>query len=152
MCAACHVADWTPAVGNVVVPDWAPAGMVPPVFIDFTHDNLGVPKSEHELLVGADVNLRLGAEVGDPAENGKFKVMSLRNIGLTAPYAHNGFVETLKDITHFYNTRDVPTELWPVPEYPPTINTDELGNLGLSSTDEDALVAFMMTLPDGYMP
>jgi len=152
MCAACHVADWTPDPGNVVVPDWAPAGMVPPVFTDFTYDNLGVPKSNHPLLVDAPVDLGLGAIVGDPAENGKFKVMSLRNIGLTVPYAHNGFFTTLKDITHFYNTRDVPAEMWPAPEYPDTINVDELGNLGLSSVDEDALVAFMLTLSDGYLP
>jgi cytochrome c peroxidase len=126
--------------------------MVPPVFTDFTYDNLGVPKSEHPLLVNADVDLGLGAVVGDPEENGKFKVMSLRNIGLTGPYAHNGYFTTLKDITHFYNTRDVPAEMWPEPEYPQTINTDELGNLGLSSADEDALVAFMQTLSDGYVP
>jgi cytochrome c peroxidase len=104
------------------------------------------------LLVDAPVDLGLGAIVGDPAENGKFKVMSLRNIGLTVPYAHNGFFTTLKDITHFYNTRDVRAEMWPAPEYPDTINVDELGNLGLSSADEDALVAFMLTLSDGYLP
>jgi hypothetical protein len=56
---------------------------------------------------------------------------------------------------HFYNTRDVPGALpmgqdWPAPEYPATINTDELGNLGLSDKDEDALVEFMKTLSDGY--
>ena len=83
--------------------------------------------------------------------------MTLRNIGLTAPYAHNGFFTRLKDITHFYNTRDVPGALpkgadWPPPEYPDTINVDELGNLGLSDDDEDALVEFMKTLDDGWTP
>ena len=56
----------------------------------------------------------------------------------------------LKDITHFYNTRDVPAEMWPPAEVPETVNTDELGNLGLSDADENALVAFMKTLTDGY--
>ncbi len=88
------------------VSGWAPPGMVPPVFTDFTFDNLGVPKSDHPLLVTNPVDVGLGAVVGDEAENGKFKVMTLRNIGLTAPYAHNGYFEALKDITHFYNTRD----------------------------------------------
>jgi cytochrome c peroxidase len=152
MCAACHVAEWTPDPGNVVVPDWAPAGMVPPVFTDFTYDNLGVPKSDHPLLVDAQIDLGLGPIVGDPAENGKFKVMTLRNIGLTAPFAHNGFFTTLKDITHFYNTRDDIAEGWPAPEVPGTMNVDELGNLGLSAIDEDALVAFILTLSDGYKP
>ena len=153
MCVACHVADWTPAAANVVVPDWAPEGMVPPVFTDFTFDNLGVPKNtEYPLGEDAPVDLGLGPIVGDPEENGKFKVMTLRNIGLTPPYAHNGLFKSLKEITHFYNTRDVATEMWPVPEVPDTVNFDELGNLGLSDADEDALVLFMMTLSDGYQP
>ena len=157
MCAACHVANFTPDPGNVVVPIWSPEGWVPPVFTDFTYDNLGVPKSDHPLLAGAPVDLGLGAVVGEPAENGKFKVMTLRNIGLTAPYAHNGFFTRLKDITHFYNTRDVPGALpkgadWAAPEYPDTVNFDELGNLGLSDDDEDALVEFMKTLSDGWTP
>jgi cytochrome c peroxidase len=153
MCAACHVADWTPAADDVVVPDWAPAGMVPPVFTDFTYDNLGVPKNtEYPLDPFAPDDLGLGPVVSDVDENGKFKVMTLRNIGLTAPYAQNGLFKSLKEITHFYNTRDVPAEMWPPPEYEPTINVDELGNLGLSSEDEDAIVAFMMTLSDGWKP
>ncbi len=153
MCAACHVADWTAAADNVIVPDWAPEGMVPPVFTDFTFDNLGVPKNtEYPLDPDAPVDLGLGAIVGDVEENGKFKVMTLRNIGLTAPYAHNGLFKSLKEITHFYNTRDVADEMWPVPEYPDTVNFDELGNLGLSDADEDALVEFMKTLSDGWTP
>jgi len=152
MCAACHIADWTTVSDYalpVVSPAWAPAGMVPPMFTDFTYDNLGVPKSTHPLLADANVDLGLGPIVGWSSENGKFKVMSLRNIGLTAPYAHNGFFETLLEITHFYNTRDVPGEGWPVAEVSSTVNFDELGNLGLSDADEDALVEFMKTLSDG---
>ena len=158
MCSACHVANFTPDPGNVVVPAWSPEGWVPPVFTDFTFDNLGVPKNtEYPLDPDAPVDLGLGPIVGDPEENGKFKVMTLRNIGLTAPYAHNGLFKRLKDITHFYNTRDVPGSLpkgadWPPPEYPDTINVDELGNLGLSDDDEDALVEFMKTLSDGWTP
>jgi hypothetical protein len=32
------------------------------------------------------------------------------------------------------------------------INTAELGNLGLTADEEAAIVAFMKTLSDGYMP
>ena len=160
MCAACHVADWTAAADyalSVQVPAWAPEGMVPPVFTDFTFDNLGIPKSEHLLLAGADVDLGLGPIVGDEAENGKFKVMTLRNIGLTAPYGHNGYFDTLKEIVHFYNTRDVPGSMkkgenWPMPEYPDTVNFNELGSLGLSDLQEDQLVEFLKTLDDGWTP
>jgi cytochrome c peroxidase len=152
-CVLCHVANFTPAAHNVVVPNWAPKGLIPPVFTDFTYDNLGVPVNPevYALAGGTPPDLGLGAVVGDPAENGKFKVMTLRNIGLTAPFAHNGFFATLDEITHFYNTRDIPG-LWPESEYAATVNFDELGNLGLSPEDEAALVEFMMTLSDGYTP
>ena len=78
--------------------------------------------------------------------------MTLRNIGLTAPYAHNGFFVTLEEITHFYNTRDVVSEGWAAAGGPGHGQHDELGNLGLSDKDEDALVEFMKTLSDGWTP
>ncbi len=108
------------------------------------------------------------------ANMGKFKVPTLRNVDKwdagtlgekTKAYSHNGFFKSLKGIVHFYNTRDVlpacPTNYteaqalaagcWPLPELALNMNTRELGNLGLSSAEEDALVAFMMTLSDGFM-
>lgn len=153
MCSACHVADWTkgPEKDDVafVIPDWAPGRWIPPLFTDFTYDNLGVPKSKHPLLRNNPIDLGLGPIVEDENENGKFKVMTLRNIAKTKPYAHNGFFRSLRRITHFYNTRDVKN--WDAPEVPDTVNTSELGNLGLSAKDEIALVKFMRTLSDGYM-
>ena len=82
--------------------------------------------------------------------------MTVRNIDLTMPYAHNGFFTKMKDLVHFYNTRDVAGALpgkrdWPAAEVPVTMNVDELGNLGLSKQDEDDLVKFMKTLSDGYV-
>lgn len=106
-------------------------------------------------------------------ENGKHKVPTLRNVdkrpgkGFTKAYGHNGYFKSLKSIVHFYNTRDVLDECtdrfttekyalknncWPEPEVPQNVNTDELGNLGLTSDDEDAIVAFLKTLSDGYKP
>ena len=49
---------------------------------------------------------------------------------------------------HFYNTRDV--EDWLEPEVPENVNTDELGDLGLTEDEESAIVAFMKTLSDGF--
>ena len=83
-----------------------------------------------------------------PSEDGKFKVSSLRNIEMSAPYSHNGYFVTLEDIVHFYNTRDVAT--WPAPEVAATVNHVELGNLGLTAQEEADLVAFLQTLTDGF--
>jgi len=94
-------------------------------------------------------------EKNKAAENmGKHKVPTLRNVdkrpgnGFTKAYLHNGVFKSLKEVVHFYNTRDV--ETWPPPEVAANVNTEELGNLGLTEDEEDAIVAFMKTLSDGY--
>jgi len=107
------------------------------------------------------------------AENmGKHKVPTLRNVDLrpsddfVKAYGHNGYFKSLWGIVHFYNTRDaLPTcpgdyteaqalaaNCWPAPEVAENVNTAELGNLGLTYAEEQAIVAFLKTLSDGYMP
>jgi cytochrome c peroxidase len=87
---------------------------------------------------------------------GKQKVPTLRNVdkkpgkGFVKAYMHNGVFKSLKEVVHFYNTRDVAP--WPPSEVSANVNTDELGNLGLTEEEEDAIVAFMTTLSDGYKP
>lgn len=85
----------------------------------------------------------------DHTYDSKFRVPTLRNIALTAPYGHNGYFKTLREIVHFYNVCDVSDE-FPSAEYPATINRDELGNLELTPEEEADLVAFMETLTDGF--
>lgn len=174
MCAECHPSN--------------PADQDPPLFTDFTFDNLGLPRNPenpfYEMTYNPDgldwVDEGLGgflATRGDyaamaGANMGKHKVPTLRNVAKgfnnTTPikaYGHNGYFKSLKSIVHFYNTRDVtdwcpdPFTLekdalrmgcWPEPEESANINTDELGNLLLTDEEEDAIVAFLQTLSDGY--
>ncbi|MGB6650522.1 MAG: cytochrome-c peroxidase [Bacteroidota bacterium] len=146
-CAACHPSQ--PG------PDGSP-----PLFTDYTYDNLGVPQNPANpfLYMPADLNpdgpafvdLGLGGVLNDPAEHGKFKVPTLRNIGLTAPYMHNGIFPTLREVVLFYSTRDIGP--WPPPEVKENVNTEELGDLGLTSREIDDIVAFLKTLDDGYTP
>jgi len=74
---------------------------------------------------------------------------------------HNDYFKSLKEVVHFYNTRDVlpkckagyPGEkvtCWPAPEDSTNLNKRQLGNLQLTDEEEDALVAFLRTLTDGY--
>jgi len=106
------------------------------------------------------------------SEMGKHKVPTLRNVDLrpsndfVKAYGHNGYFKSLYGITHFYNTRDVKpvcpgpyteaqaleADCWPAPEVPETVNTAEMGDLGLTEKEEWAIVAFMKTLSDGYVP
>ena len=39
---------------------------------------------------------------------------------------------------------------WPAAEVLTNVNVDELGNLGLTDAEEDAVVAFLETLSDGF--
>ena len=105
------------------------------------------------------------------AELGKMKVPTLRNVGAkpgpadVKAYGHNGYFKSLKGIVHFYNTRDVKPECvdplttmedaiaggcWPAPEIAENVNRDELGDLGLTDEEEDAIVAFLETLTDDF--
>jgi len=84
-------------------------------------------------------------------------VPTIRNVdarpgkGWPKAYMHNGALKSLKEVVHFYNTRDVGT--WPPPEVERNVNDEllngkKLGALGLSEEEEDAIVAFMKTLTD----
>ena len=45
----------------------------------------------------------LGRVTGDPADNGKFRSPSLRNLAFTAPYMHDGRFETIEDVINHYS-------------------------------------------------
>lgn len=144
-CAACH-------------PNRSEEDSSPPLFTDFTYDNLGVPRNPENPFYTlppefnpdgfAYIDLGLGVTVNDPSQNGKFRVPTLRNIAITGPYMHNGIYKTLFNVLAFYNTRDVAD--WPAPEVPENVNMDELGNLGLTNQELEDLVAFLNTLTDGW--
>lgn len=157
-CALCHLPDSTLAPDGV--------SQIGPIFTDFTYDNLGVPQNVN--IPGQPIDSGLGGRP-DIADNdplglqmGKHKVMTLRNIELTPPYAHNGVFATLEEIVHFYNTRDTlalctdnndpgfGVTCWPAPEVPQNVNVDELGDLRLTADQEADIVAFMKTLSDGW--
>lgn len=144
----------------------------PALFTDFTYDNLGMPANPNNPFYDQDKGHNvdgkawkdkgLGGIVNEAEFVGAFKVPTLRNVakheeGQIRTYGHNGLFTSLEDIVHFYNTRDVKGALpgghdWPQAEFPATKNTEELGNLKLSPSDEAALVAFMKTLSDGFDP
>jgi cytochrome c peroxidase len=74
-------------------------------------------------------------------------------------YGHNGYFKSLKEIVHFYNTRDTlprcasgdpgeGTTCWPATESTSNMNTRFVGNLGLTDAEEDAIVSFLKTLTD----
>jgi len=102
-----------------------------------------------------------------PQTRGRFQVPTLRNVdkrpndGFVKAFGHNGYFKSLKQIVHFYNTRDVlprcapddpreGTGCWPAPEETANMNKTRVGHLGLSDAEEEAIVSFMQTLTDGF--
>jgi cytochrome c peroxidase len=124
--------------------------------------------------------------------DGQMQVMTARDVALTPPqcptteagtgqpyfqkeFFHNGYIKSLKQLVHFYNTRDFQTTpvgvsyafqvtsghcppgtvervtCWPQPEVPNNLDMTT-GALGLTDTEENQIVAFMQTLTDGYNP
>jgi cytochrome c peroxidase len=150
-CAACHP--------NQVGPQgqW-------PLFTDFSYDNLGVPTNPNLAFLMlekshnpdgtdyADPGLASNPNIRDPkAQLGKFKVPSLRNVAITAPYMHNGFFDDLRESVEFYNNRDN-SDKWSTPEIAENVNRDELGDLKLTEQEIDDIVAFLHTLTDNWRP
>ena len=80
----------------------------------------------------------LGDITGIPADNGRFRVPTLRNIELTAPYMHDGRFETLEEVIDHYNSGGLSS-----PNKDPLIYP-----LGLDSIQKAELLAFLKTLTD----
>jgi cytochrome c peroxidase len=115
-----------------------------------------------------------------PTSDGQMQTSTARDVGLTPPqcptteapgpyfqkeFFHNGYAKSLKQLVHFYNTRDVfpfpvtsghcpagtteKVNCWPMPE---VRNNEDMtvGNLGLSDREENLIVTFLQTLTDGF--
>jgi cytochrome c peroxidase len=123
-----------------------------------------------------------------PTVDGQMQVLTARNVAMTPPqcptteagqtdengkpipffqkeFFHNGYAKSLKQLVHFYNTRDVfpfdvtsgncpegkteKVDCWPMPEVPNNIDMT-VGMLGLTDEEEDLIVIFLQTLTDGF--
>jgi cytochrome c peroxidase len=123
-CAACH-------------PSTSGNGVTPPLFTDFSFDNLGVPRNakipsndaasapaytpvnsddgiQSYYDLGVCGPLRDNGELNVSGICGQFKVPTLRNIAVTAPYFHNGQFPSLLEAIGFYVRRDTnPEQFYP---------------------------------------
>jgi cytochrome c peroxidase len=106
-----------------------------------------------------------------PQFDGFMQVSTCRNVDMrprpnfVKAYMHNGYLKSLKEVVHFYNTRDVypfpvtsgncppgtveKVNCWPMPEVPQTKDMT-IGHLGLTDQEENQIVAFLQTLTDGF--
>ncbi len=78
----------------------------------------------------------------NPADRGRFRTPSLRNVALTAPYMHDGSLRTLADVVAFYDRGGLPNPL----------QDRRIRPLGLSRGEQADLVAFLNALTGDYEP
>jgi cytochrome c peroxidase len=139
-----------------------------PLGFGFTDEGMGLFLDGY---YGAPPDLDWGLQL--PQFEGKFQTSTARDAakvpypGFVKAYMHNGYLTSLKEVVHFYNTRDVypfpvlsgncpsgtveKVTCWPMAEDPNNENTT-IGHLGLTDAEENDIVAFLKTLVDGYKP
>ncbi len=163
-CASCHS----------IAP---PPGSTKPLFTNFEFHALGVPRNASTAT--ADPNFfdmglcgPLRTDLANRTDLcGLFKVPTLRNVALTAPYFHNGAVATLEQAVDFYATRDTDPARWYPTQNGVVVKFNDLpaayrGNVNqqapfgqaagqparLSAQDVQDVAAFLRTLSDGFRP
>jgi len=85
----------------------------------------------------------LGKITGNPADDGKFKSPTLRNLAFTAPYMHDGRFKTLDDVINHYSEG-----LQPSPTIDPLMKNISLGGAQLSPDEKYFLKMFLISLSD----
>jgi cytochrome c peroxidase len=134
-------------------------------FTNYEYHNIGVPintvlrKANGKGTDFIDHGLLDNPNMTDPNQDGKFKVPTLRNVAVTAPYMHNGVFKDLKTVVLFYDKynskskkRQINPEtqqIWKAPEVAENISLKQLETgPALKMKRINALVAFLETLTD----
>jgi cytochrome c peroxidase len=92
----------------------------------------------------------IGDLTGQASDDGRFKTVSLRNVGLTAPYMHDGRFASLRDVVDFYSDG-----IQPHPYLDERFSDNGIGppgqepyRLELTEAERQGLVDFLLTLND----
>lgn len=134
-------------------------------FSNHQYHNIGVPtntraRQKNGVAVShRDLGLLENPAVDDPAQAGKFRVPSLRNVAVTGPYMHNGVFQDLFTAIFFYGKFTLGGEAsqinpetgdsWGEAEVPETVNLHLLEEgQPINSDRAAALAAFLTTLTD----
>lgn len=134
-------------------------------FSDYSFHNIGVPRNAATVAEAGmppdfvDDGLLANPQVTDPAQRGKFRTPTLRNVAVTGPYMHNGVFQDLRTVVLFYNRYNSKAEAaqinpetgrpWGAAPVPGTLSVPELTHgPALEARRVDALVAFLKTLTD----
>ena len=118
-------------------------GLVPPVFSETESEVIGVPRSLNKKPAVLDDDSGKYNFTKSKVDNHSFKIPTLRNIALTAPYMHNGVYNTLEEVMEFYNNGGGKGL-----KIAPSNQTLPFDKLNLSKKEITEVIAFMRTLTD----
>ena len=139
------------------------------LFTNHRYENVGVPINQTlnnflqstgqqaDLVNNGDQGLLANPAVNTSDARGRFRVPSLRNVAVTAPYMHNGVFANLQTVIEFYDhvsgndERTINPETnqpWRNPEVDENISLFQLEMQGFSDRDVDNLECFLRTLTD----
>lgn len=108
---------------------------IDPLFSNLKYENNGLQVPDAD---GNYPDNGLGKVTGNKYDNGKFRVPTLRNIALTAPYMHDGRLATLEEVLEHYNSGG---------HYGENVSPN-VRPLHLDEQDKKDLLAFLNTLTD----
>lgn len=134
-------------------------------FTNYQYRNIGTPvNTSVRALNGSkpgyvDTGLAQNPSAAHLANVGMFKVPTLRNVAVTAPYMHNGVFKDLRTVVKFYNKYNSKNprhqinpeteQKWGPPEVADMLAKEELeAGSALDSKRIDGIVAFLRTLTD----
>jgi len=131
-------------------------------FSNYEYHNIGVSSNPELLKKGVvsvdyvDHGLLDNPSITDKKQDGKFRVPTLRNVAVTAPYMHNGVFKTLRGVMEFYDKYNNKERVnnpethkpWAKAEVNATVNLKLLEAKKLTERKIDALIAFMKILTD----
>ncbi|MGB1311524.1 MAG: cytochrome-c peroxidase, partial [Leucothrix sp.] len=138
------------------------------LFTNHEYENIGVPANaslnsmlasvgqQPDLVNNGDQGLFANPAINTNAARGRFRVPTLRNVAVTAPYMHNGAFANLQTVIHFYdhqggnNQRGINPETsqpWATPEVNRNIS-NQLNMRNLNNNDINNLECFLRTLTD----
>jgi cytochrome c peroxidase len=108
-----------------------------PLFSDFTYRNNGIDTEFSKDAGRARVT-------SIAADSGKFKVPSLRNVALTAPYMHDGRMKTLNDVLSHYQSK---VKMSSTLDEQFKLANNKVG-IVLTNEEKDKIILFLNTLTD----
>ncbi|MGB9116467.1 cytochrome-c peroxidase [Bradyrhizobium sp.] len=166
-CAGCHTSQPT-------------RDGLPPLFTDFQYEALGGPRNlaladtKDPRYFDLGVCGPIRKDIADQTQFcGMFKTPTLRNTAVRRAFFHNGVFQTLQQVMDFYNFRDTnPEKVYPLAadgkvqkfndipaQYHANVDVSDppfnrhLGETpAMTAQDEADIIAFLMTLTDGYQP